>query len=103
MHENFYQQALYVVKDGNEDLFIAAWDKFINALAEASVAQFIKGTLIQNQSNSKIFYSFGSWESLEPIKNLQQNTAIKNTLSNMSNLCEKVEADSYTIVREFVF
>lgn len=103
MQENFYQQALYVVKEGNENLFITAWDRFIQALSEAAASQLIKGTLIQSQSDSKVFYSFGVWESLEPIKELQNHAEIKKALSDMSALCDKWEPGSYTIRRQHTF
>lgn len=65
--ENFFTHSLYKVKEGGTAAFLAVRKQFVEALLQTSVSGLIKGTLIQSEADPRIFYSFGAWESPEPL------------------------------------
>ncbi|HEX8903352.1 MAG TPA: antibiotic biosynthesis monooxygenase [Longimicrobiaceae bacterium] len=62
MEEQVYTHALWRVKPGQEEEFVAAW----RALSDAFVAlpaRPLWGTLIRSLADPSVFYSFGPWRS----------------------------------------
>src|SRR5690348_13371485 len=103
MQENFYTHALWHVKEGKIDEFIAAWKNFGAVLGSLPGLNDAKGTLIQSLSDPLIFYSFGPWETLEQINMMRNNQEAKNALSEIMALCQNATPASYRTVAQLSF
>jgi heme-degrading monooxygenase HmoA len=73
-----YTLALWRVKEGKEEEFVLAW--------KGDLADYFwglpnppgeLGRLIRSVEDSRLFYSFGSWQSLEDIQEMRSNPALQ--------------------------
>lgn len=103
MKENYYTHALWHVKEGKTDEFIAAWTLFGNALSQVPNSGPVQGTLIQSLSEPLVFYSFGPWETLEDIEAMRNNENVKKALSTIRDLCQNAKPGNYKTVLQLAF
>ena len=103
MKENYYTHALWHVKEGKTDDFIAAWERFGNALSQVPNSPPVQGTLIQSLSEPLVFYSFGPWESLEDINAMRNNENVKKALAAIIKLCQEAKPGNYKTVLQLAF
>lgn len=103
MKETYYTHALWLVKEGKTEEFIAAWEKFGNALSQVPDSSPVQGTLIQSLSDPLLFYSFGPWETLEDIQVMRSNENVKQALTEIIELCQQAKPDNYKTVMKLAF
>ena len=97
MENNAFTLAMYRVKSGNEDKFIAAW----NELADLFVSlpnPPIWGTLIRSVSDPTLFYSFGPWHSGEDVRAMRTNPQAGQLFAKLSELCTELTPGDYELV-----
>jgi quinol monooxygenase YgiN len=99
MEETFYTHALWRVKPGHEEEFIAAWkalaDTFLHLPTPSS-----HGTLIQSLTDPTLFYSFGPWDRLEDIEAMRQDPQARQAIQDVMALCTEATPSSYRVVAE---
>lgn len=98
MANNYYTHALWHVKEGRTDEFIAAWKKFGETLSRLPGRPALEGTLIQNLNDPLVFYSFGPWESLEFISLMRNDASVKEALSAIVENCQEARPGNYKTV-----
>jgi heme-degrading monooxygenase HmoA len=96
MEETFYTHALWRVKPGREEEFIAAWkamgDVFLSLHGTTT-----QGTLIQSLTDPTLFYSFGPWNSLEEIQAMRNDPAAQAAMSKIRELCTEAAPGTYRV------
>lgn len=103
MEENYYTHALWHVKEGQVNNFIAAWENFGTALSQVKDSPPVQGTLIQSLSDPLIFYSFGPWESLEDINAMRNDEHVKKALVAILEHCQEAKPGNYKTVLQLAF
>ncbi len=103
MKENYYTHALWHVKEGKTNEFIAAWKEFGTALSQVPNSPPVQGTLIQSLSEPLIFYSFGPWNTLEDINAMRNNENVKKALSAILELCQEAKPGNYKTVLQLSY
>ncbi len=99
MSQGYYTHALWKVKPGSEEEFIAAW----KAMGDVFLSQpgvSTHGTLIQSLSDPTEFYSFGPWDSLEQIQAMRADPRAKEAIRRVVDLCEGATPGNYKVVAE---
>jgi quinol monooxygenase YgiN len=74
---------------GKEDDFVAAWRE----LAESTLADFptAQGTLLRDQQQPNVFFSFGPWPDLETVERWRGSEGFKQSSSRMRAFLESFE------------
>lgn len=103
MKENYYTHALWNIKEGKTEEFIAAWKQFGNALSQIPNSPPVQGTLIQSLADPQVFYSFGPWETLEDINAMRSDENVKKALSLILELCQEAKPGNYKTVLQLTF
>src|SRR5437870_13550836 len=96
MQYPYYTHALWRVKPGNEDAFIAAWKAIGDAFS--ALPGVGHGTLIQSLTDPALFYSFGPWNSLEDIQAMRSDPAAQEAMRKARELCEEAAPGSYRLI-----
>ena len=99
MQESFYTHAMWRVKPGNEEQFIAAWKAMGDAFS-ALPGEPGQGTLIQSLTDPTLFYSFGPWNSLEDIQAMRNDPAAQEAMRKARELCEEATPGSYHVAAQ---
>lgn len=92
-----YTHALWRVKPGHEDEFIAAW----NAVADAFISLDrppLWGTLLRSESEPNVFYSFGPWEAAEDVTAMRAHPAAAEAIGKAVALCDEATPANYSMV-----
>ena len=99
MQQSFYTHAMWRVKPGTEEQFIAAWKAMGTAfLALPGVKS--RGTLIQSLTDPTLFYSFGPWNSLEDIQAMRSDPAAQEAMRKARELCEEATPGSFRLAAQ---
>lgn len=98
MDEVYYTHALWKVKAGKFEEFIAAW----KGLSEVFLATggTTHGTLIQSLSDPTVFYSFGPWASLEHIQEMRAEPGSQAAIGRLRELCNEANPGTYRVAVE---
>jgi quinol monooxygenase YgiN len=99
MEEIFYTHALWRVKPGHEEEFIAAWKALADAFSHLPTPSR-HGTLIQHLTDPTLFYSFGPWDRLEDIEAMRQDPQARQAIQAVMALCTEATPSSYRVVAE---
>lgn len=85
-----YTVARWYVKQGREADFIEAWS---GELADyfLSLPGSRWGTLLQSTEDSRQFYSFGPWDTVEDIRNMRSDPKTQEVFGVLANLCEEMQ------------
>ena len=98
MDNVYYTHALWKVKTGKEEEFIAAWKRLGGAFLQ--IGGTSHGTLIQSLSNTTEFYSFGPWNSLEDIQAMRADQQAQEAINKVKELCDEATPGAYRLVAE---
>ena len=89
-----YTCGTWVVKQGREDEFIAAWQE----LAEWTLEE-VGGTswarLVQNEEQPNVFMSFGPWTSHDAIDNWRSSDGFRDRVAKIRDLLDSFEPGTY--------
>jgi quinol monooxygenase YgiN len=97
MNEQTYTLAMYRVKEGQEDAFIAEWKQLAETFSSLPDPP-IWGTLIRHHTDRTLFYSFGPWRSGEHVKAMRENPAAGQAFGRLHALCEEMTPGDYELV-----
>src|SRR5215207_4305716 len=98
MDEVYYTHALWKVKLGKVEEFIAAWKSLGRTfLATGGTSH---GTLIQSLSDPTQFYSFGPWNSLEDMQAMRADALSQESIRKVRELCDEATPGAYRLVAE---
>jgi heme-degrading monooxygenase HmoA len=99
MEGTYYTHALWRVKPGQEDEFVVAWKAMGDAfVALPGVGSGAQGTLVQSINDATLFYSFGSWQSLEQIQAMRADPTAQTAMSRVRELCIEATPGTYRLV-----
>jgi heme-degrading monooxygenase HmoA len=98
MDEAYYTHALWKVKEGRVEEFIAAWKSLGDVFLR--IGGTAHGTLIQSLSDPTEFYSFGPWESLEAMQAMRADAEAQEAIRKVRELCDQATPGAYRVVAE---
>ena len=98
MGEQAYTLAMYRVRAGQEEEFVAAWDE-LAALFSSLPDPPLWGTLIRHKSDRTLFYSFGPWRRVDDVAAMRGNAEAGEAFRKISELCEELLPGDYEVVR----
>ena len=97
MSEQAYTLAMYRVKEGQEDAFIAAWYWLADTFSLLPDPP-LWGTLIRHRTDRTLFYSFGPWRRHEDVAAMRQNPEAQAAFGRLHQLCEEMTPGDYEVV-----
>jgi heme-degrading monooxygenase HmoA len=92
-----FTSATWLVKEGKETNFIAAWKDFAEWTSRSGLSAGT-GHLLQDSANSRSFLSFGPWGSLEEIQRWRNAPEFQAFLATARELCEQVQPRTLSLV-----
>lgn len=92
-----YTLAMYRVKEGREDEFVAAWRGLARTF-ESLPEPPLWGTLIRHRSERTLFYSFGPWRSAEHVGAMRASREAGEAFARLRGLCEELTPGDYEVV-----
>jgi heme-degrading monooxygenase HmoA len=96
-----YTHGRWVVKDGQQERFQAAWQEvadWTNATISGAVAGETR--LLQDLDDPTLFYSFGPWDSLEAIQAWRADRGFQERVGRIRELLESFEAHTLRTVAQ---
>lgn len=99
MNKQIYTLGVWHVKDGMQQEFITAWKELGEAFGSLPEPPG-KGVLIQSTTESKLFYSFGPWNSMEAVEEMRNNPQAQKGIRKLIDFCSKATPGSYRVVAE---
>src|SRR5512138_1224590 len=100
MAESVYTLGAWRVKPGKEDEFIQTWKDMGRIFEKLPLPPGGKGTLIQSVRDPLLFYSFGSWISMEAVQGMRQDAEAQAALQKISELCTEATPGTFKVVAE---
>lgn len=97
MNEQAYTLAMYRVKAGQEEAFMAAWSELADTFLSLPNPP-LWGTLIRHRTDRTLFYSFGPWRSAEHVAAMRQNPEAGRAFRKLHELCVELMPGDYEIV-----
>jgi len=89
MEGDVYTLAVWKVKAGQEDSFIAGWKEggvFVSSLPSPPLPPYV---LIQSLEDPTLFYSFGAWRSLDDVQAMRAHPRTGEIIGKLVPLCEE--------------
>ena len=86
----------WVVSEGREDDFVAAWSELIRWSLEA-IPGCRWATLIRQDDDPRHFISFGEWDGKEVVATWRQHPEFPEKLGAARSLCETFIGLDYTV------
>ena len=91
-----YTSGDWLVKEGNERLFIERWTAVADwCVAHSPVARFFR--LIRDRANPRHFISFGEWDGFESISVARSYPRFLELFRVRQGLCERFSVSDYTV------
>ena len=88
--------ARWLVKAGQEEAFVAAWNEL--AIFFLSLREPPRwGTLLRSVDDSRLFYSFGPWPGLEAIAAMRADPRWPDALDRLAALCDEASPGTYLV------
>ncbi|MGQ0538454.1 MAG: antibiotic biosynthesis monooxygenase family protein [Gemmatimonadaceae bacterium] len=97
MDKPAYTLAMYRVKAGREQEFIAAWNDLADTFASLPHPP-LRGTLIRSLTDRALFYSFGPWRSAVDVQEMRQSAAARSALTVLGGFCEQLTPGDYELI-----
>ena len=98
MSDVVYTHAMWRVREGNEDEFIARWSQLGTVFANLE-RKPLWGTLLRSTQDPRLFYSFGPWETLNDVVAMREHPAAREAFRELAGLCEEATPSTYTLVK----
>lgn len=98
MSEQAFTLAVYRVKPGREDEFVAAWDGLAETFSSLPNPP-LWGTLIRHLTERTLFYSFGPWRGREDVRAMRESPAAAAAFRRLHELCDELTPGDYEVVR----
>jgi len=97
MNERAYTLAMYRVKAGQEDAFMAAWSELADTFSSLPNPP-LWGTLIRHRTDRTLFYSFGPWRRAEHVTAMRENPEAGEAFRRLHELCVELTPGDYEMV-----
>ncbi|HEX8680253.1 MAG TPA: antibiotic biosynthesis monooxygenase [Chthoniobacterales bacterium] len=92
-----YTLAMYRVKPGAENSFVAAWRELARTFVSLP-APPVSGTLIRSTNDPGLFYSFGPWKNPAHVAAMRAHPAAMNAFARIRELCIDVTPGEYEMI-----
>ncbi len=99
MEKQVYTLGAWQVHEGRQQDFIIAW-KELGEIFAALPDPPGKGILIQSDSDSTLFYSFGPWNSMEAVNAMRNDQRAQEGIRKLMDLCIEATPGSFHVVAE---
>jgi hypothetical protein len=96
MEEQPYTLARWLVREGQQEAFVAAWRQlaaFFLSLREPPRW----GTLLRSADDPLLFYSFGPWPSMETIAAMRAHPETPFEIGRLNELCEETDLGTFLV------
>jgi len=97
VEDEFYTLGMWRVTAGQEAAFVAAW-KALGDFFKSLPRPAGPGTLVQSIDDSRLFYSFGPWNSLDDIQAMRADPRTPAELGKLMALCDEARPGTYRAV-----
>ncbi|MDQ3799999.1 MAG: antibiotic biosynthesis monooxygenase [Acidobacteriota bacterium] len=97
MSEQAYTLAMYRVKAGKENDFVAAWNELADTFSSLPNPP-LWGTLIRHQTDRTLFYSFGPWRSADDVKQMRASDEALKAFARIRELCEELTPGDFEVI-----
>jgi len=101
MEAEYYTLAQWRVRPAREADFVARWDH-LSELFSQLPAPPVWGTLLQNEADPQLFYSFGPWQRDADIQAMRTNPAVQAAFAALKETCIDMTPGTYRRVRHVV-
>lgn len=98
MDAQVYTHALWRVRPGEEEAFVAAWDELAGAFSTLP-ARPLWGTLLRSSAEPSVFYSFGPWQSASDVEAMRADPGAARALERVRSYCTEATPEPCTLVR----
>ena len=96
MEQQPYTLARWLVRSGQEDAFVAAWNEL--AAYFLGLRQPPRwGMLLRSVDEPRLFYSFGPWPSLETIASMRADPRTPDAMARLTELCEAADPGTFLV------
>lgn len=92
-----YTHAVWTVRAGEEDAFVAAWHRVADAFLELDKPP-LWGKLIRSTTDPAVFCSFGPWEDAADIAAMRAHAGVGEALTAAIALCVTATPGGYELV-----
>ena len=92
-----YTLGIWTVKRGRDKEFIDQWTAFANWTSE-NFSDGGEGYLLQDESNSSRFISFGPWKNQNAIEQWRSSDEFKNFVVVVKELCSDFQPNTLKLV-----
>jgi hypothetical protein len=96
MDEQPYTLARWLVREGQQEAFVAAWRElaaFFLSLREPPRW----GTLLRSVDDPRLFYSFGPWPSMETIAAMRAHPDTPFEIGRLTDICEESQLGTFLV------
>jgi quinol monooxygenase YgiN len=93
-----YTHAMWRVREGNEDTFIAKWSALADVFTQLQ-RKPLWGTLIRSAQDPRLFYSFGPWQDESDIAAMRADANAQAAFRELIALCDEATPSTYRVVR----
>jgi hypothetical protein len=96
-HPTAYTIARWRVTRGQEAAFRAAWHELADVFSRLGRPP-LNGTLLQHETESTLFVSFGPWSCPEDIHAMKRDPAAQDAFLRVTALCEETDWGAFGVV-----
>jgi len=93
-----FTHAVWKVRPGSEDAFVAAWDDLAERFS-ALPQPPLWGTLIRSLGETQLFVSFGSWPNRAALQAMREDEESRAGLERLRALCIEATPGTFELVR----
>lgn len=86
-----YTSGDWLVKEGREEEFIAAWEEMASWTVE-TIETATWATLLRDDDNPRLFRSFGPWDSRDTVAIWREMDGFKERVARIRDLIESLDA-----------
>jgi hypothetical protein len=97
--ELIYTHALWRVKEGKADEFVAAWNRLPEVFAKLAEPP-VGGTLIKSLDDPHVFYSFGPWRGLAAVSAMRADSDCQEAFRRLVELCDEAQPGAYRLIAD---
>ena|SRR5215217_4165471 len=94
----YYTVGVWRAKKGRESDLLERWRAIGDAFNALPVPPAGTGTLVQSVDDPALFYSFGSWPSLEAIAAMREDSDARAAIARMQEICDEMRPGTFRVV-----
>ena len=94
----YYTVGVWRAKEGRESDLVERWRAIGHAFNALPMPPAGTGTLVQSIDDPVLFYSFGSWPSLEAIAAMREDADAGVAIAGMQEICDEMRPGTFRVV-----